>query len=157
MGQNAIELLKQDHEKVKKLLDELNATSTRAEKRRAQLLEKIAMELQVHTEIEEQIFYPAFKEAGKKSENEMYHEAREEHRAVEDLVLPDLEKTPVNSDEFSGRAKVLKDLIEHHVHEEEEEMFPKAMELLNEEELMELGARMQELKQELMKSSISSQ
>lgn len=152
MGQNAIELLKEDHEKVKKLLDELNATSSRAEKKRAQLLEKIALELHVHTEIEERIFYPAFKEAGKKPEGEMYHEAKEEHRAVEDLVLPDLEETPVGSEEFAGRAKVLKDMIEHHVHEEEEEMFPKAMKLMDEDELVELGARMMELKQELMSS-----
>src|SRR5690606_6038874 len=83
---NAIELLKADHEVVKQLLEEISSTSERAFKKRAELLKKIEMELSVHTTIEEEDFYPAFKEAGAKEELKMYHEAKEEHRAVEALV-----------------------------------------------------------------------
>jgi hemerythrin-like domain-containing protein len=149
MAKNAIELLKADHETVRKLLNEISETTERAEKTRGELLEKIASELSVHTRIEEEIFYPAFRDAGEKEESVMVYEAREEHRAVDELVLPDLEKTEVGSMEFSGRVKVLKELIEHHADEEEEEMFPKAEQLLSEAELEELGQRMQARKKEL--------
>ena len=56
----------------------------------------------------------------------MYHEAKEEHRTVDSLVLPDLKKTDPSSTEFSGRVKVVKELLEHHIEEEETEMFPQA-------------------------------
>jgi hemerythrin-like domain-containing protein len=138
MAKNAIELLKADHETVRKLLNEISETTERAEKTRGELLERIASELSVHTRIEEEIFYPALRDAGEKEESVMVYEAREEHRAVDELVLPDLEKTEVGSMEFSGRVKVLKELIEHHADEEEEEMFPKAEQLLSEAELEEL-------------------
>lgn len=147
---DAIELLKSDHEKVRDLLGQLTDTTSRAEKTRTDLLQKIAMELEVHTTIEEEIFYPALREAGKKEDEEMYFEALEEHRAAGDLVLPDLLNTEVTSDKFSGRAKVLKELVEHHVEEEEEEMFPRAKELLDKARLSELGEQMQQRKQELM-------
>lgn len=148
---NAIELLKADHEKVRRLLGELTDTTSRAEKTRTQLLEKIRIELDAHTTIEEEIFYPAFREAGGKSDDEeMYFEALEEHRAAGDLVLPDLLATDVTSEKFGGRAKVLKELIEHHAGEEEKEMFPRARELLGREQLEALGMRMEERKQELL-------
>ena len=150
---NAIELLKQDHEKVKKLLEDLSNTTERAFKKRAELLQKIALELQAHTTIEEEIFYPAFREAGERDELKMYHEAKEEHRAVEALVLPDLLATDPGTVEFSGRVKVLKELLEHHIEEEEEEMFTQARELLSEEELTTLGKAMKEKKMEVMKAA----
>ena len=148
---NAIELLKSDHQKVRGLLAELAETTHRASKTRIELLGKIALELRVHTTIEEEIFYPAFREAGEKHEDEkMFFEAMEEHRAAGDLVLPDLEATEVDSDQFGGRAKVLKELVEHHADEEEKEMFPRARELLGVDALRELGERMQARKVELM-------
>ncbi|HEX5789370.1 MAG TPA: hemerythrin domain-containing protein [Woeseiaceae bacterium] len=152
MAKNAIDLLKEDHEKVRKLLKELTETTARAEKTREELLLKIEKELQVHTTIEEEIFYPAFKDAGNSDHAKMYHEAREEHRAVEALVLPDLKKTEPKSEKFSGRAKVLKELVEHHADEEESEMFPEAKRSMSKQQLEELGARMAERKQALMKA-----
>jgi hemerythrin-like domain-containing protein len=152
---DAIELLESDHQKVRDLLGQLTETTSRAEKTRTHLLEKIQMELEAHTTIEEEIFYPAFREAGRKDEEEMYFEALEEHRAAGDLVLPDLLKTEVTSDQFSGRAKVLKELVEHHAEEEEKEMFPKARRLLDKEQLLELGERMQQRKQELLEAGPS--
>ncbi len=148
---DAIQLLKADHKKVRELLTELVGTTSRAVKKRADLLAQIRVNLKAHTTIEEEIFYPAFKQAGKKEEAKMYYEAMEEHRAAGDLVLPDLLNTQPDSDQFSGRAKVLKELVEHHVKEEESEMFKSARKLLSKEELADLGAQMEQRRAELVK------
>lgn len=147
---DAIALLKQDHALVKELLTALAETSTRAVKKRTDLLQQIAVNLKAHTTIEEEIFYPAFKKAGEKHEAKMYFEALEEHRAAEDLVLPDLLQTDPATDQFSGRAKVLKELIEHHIDEEETEMFKDAKKLLSKEQLTDLGTAMSTRKEELL-------
>jgi len=148
---DAITLLKNDHKEVRALLGALEATTTRAVKKRQTLLAEIEMNLSAHTTIEEEIFYPAFREAGQKSDdNKMYFEALEEHRAAGDLVLPDLLKTDPATDNFSGRAKVLKELVEHHADEEEKEMFPRAKKLLDKAELVALGERMEQRKRELI-------
>ncbi|OJA04231.1 hemerythrin domain-containing protein [Halomonas sp. QHL1] len=148
---NALELLKQDHDKVRDLLTQLVNTTEQAAKKRPELLAKIEKELHVHTQIEEEIFYPAFLKAAKKKEDErLYHEALEEHRAVEDQVMPDLKKADPGSTEFSGQAKVLKELVEHHATEEEDEMFEHASKLISENELEKLGEQMAERKAQLM-------
>ncbi|MFV3333021.1 hemerythrin domain-containing protein [Pseudomonas sp. NY15437] len=146
---NAIELLKNDHELVKKLLGELSETTERAVKKRTELLRRIELELTQHTSIEEEIFYPALKQAGEKDDAQMYYEAKEEHRTVDALVLPDLKKTKPDSVEFAGRVKVLKELLEHHIEEEEQEMFPRAEELLDHPTLERLGAAMAQLKKDI--------
>jgi hemerythrin-like domain-containing protein len=148
---DAITLLKDDHKLMRRLLDELEKTTARGAKTRRDLLVKVEANLKAHATIEEEIFYPAFKEAGQKSDDDkMYFEALEEHRAAGDLVLPDLVNTEVTSEKFSGRAKVLKELVEHHADEEEKEMFPRARKLLSKDELSELGKRMQQRKSELL-------
>jgi len=148
---NAIDMLREDHDKVRELLAQLSHTTNRAAKKRSDLLQQIKKELMVHTQIEEEIFYPAFRDSKAEESKKLYHEAKEEHRAVEELVLPDVENTDTSSDEFAGRVKVLKDMIEHHAEEEENELFPKAKKALSKEELEELGERMWERKQELEK------
>jgi hemerythrin-like domain-containing protein len=149
---DAIQLLKNDHKDMRAMLSALESSTTRAAKKRSMLLQKIKANLVAHTTIEEEIFYPAFKEAGKKSDDDkMYFEALEEHRAAGDLVLPDLLNTDPSSEKFSGRAKVLKELVEHHADEEEKEMFPRAKKLLGRPELMDLGARMDERKRQLLR------
>lgn len=147
---DAITLLKQDHALVKELLSSLADSTTRAVKKRGELLQQIAINLKAHTTIEEEIFYPAFKAAGQKEEAKMYFEALEEHRAAEDLVLPDLLSTDPSTEQFSGRAKVLKELIEHHIEEEEKEMFKDAKKLLSKAELTELGQAMAARKEVLI-------
>ena len=147
---DAIALLKQDHKAVKGLLTELADTTNRALKTRTELLQKIAAEVRAHTTIEEELFYPAFKAASEKADDgKMFFEALEEHRAAGELVLPDLLDTDVQSDQFGGRAKVLKELIEHHADEEEKEMFPRARELMDKAQLEQLGERMAQRKAEL--------
>ena len=149
---DAIDLLTSDHKKVRALLDKLSGTSESAEREREELLDQIEQELEVHTAIEEEIFYPAFKEAGGKEGAKMFYEAVEEHRAVSELVLPDLTNTTPTSERFSGRAKVLKELVEHHADEEEEEMFPRAKKIFTKEQLEDLGQRMEARKEELLRA-----
>ena len=150
---NAIELLKKDHETVKDLLGKLEETTERAVQTRKKLLAKIEQELKIHTELEEQIFYPAFRQAGSKDDAVMTVEAKEEHRAVEALVLPDIKETPPSSIEFSGRVKVLKELLEHHIEEEERDMFPQARKLLSKQQLEQLGESMEVLRKSLKSST----
>ena len=151
---DAITLLKKDHVEMRELLGELAETTARAVKKRQELITEIEAKLKAHTTIEEEIFYPAFKGAGEKNDDaKMYFEALEEHRAAGDLVLPDLVKTDPGSEKFSGRAKVLKELVEHHADEEEKEMFPRAKKLLSKEELAELGERLEQRKDELLASA----
>ncbi|KAA0943459.1 MULTISPECIES: hemerythrin domain-containing protein [unclassified Pseudomonas] len=153
---NAIDLLKTDHEKVKVILTQLSESTDRAVKKRTDLLDKLEMEISIHTQLEEQILYPAFKEAGGKEQDEMYYEAKEEHRTVDSLVLPDLKVTDPASPEFAGRLKVVKELLEHHIKEEETEMFPQAKKLLGKAKLDELGEQMLVLKASLKKSLSAS-
>ncbi|ROM57648.1 hemerythrin [Pseudomonas poae] len=149
---NAIDLLKADHEKVKAILTQLSESTDRGVKKRTDLLDKLEMEISIHTQLEEQILYPAFKAAGGKDEAEMYYEAKEEHRTVDALVLPDLKATDPTSPEFAGRVKVVKELLEHHIEEEETEMFPKAKKLLGKAQLEQLGEEMLAMKASLKKT-----
>jgi len=137
---DATSLLEADHAKVRKLLEQLE--KARDAGRRRELLERIDEELTVHATIEEEVFYPAFREAGEKKEDDkLFFEAIAEHHVVK-VVLPDLRATPPDSEEFAGRAKVLKELVEHHAEEEEKEMFPRARRLLGKERLRDLGAQL---------------
>lgn len=146
-GKDAIAILKADHDKVRALLGELEKTTERAMGKREKLLATIEEELKLHTKIEEEIFYPAFREAAKKKDDkDLYFEAIEEHHVV-DLVLPEIKKTAVDSDEFGAKAKVLKDLVEHHAEEEEGEMFPRARKLMEPDALRRLGAELTEAKE----------
>lgn len=143
---DAIALLKQDHEKVRGLLESLEkATGARREK----LFAQIDRELKVHTTIEEEIFYPAFREAAKKKDDQvMIYEAVQEHHMV-DVALPEAAEGE-NNEDLKAKAKVVKELVEHHADEEEDEMFPRARKLFDREELRALGERMAARKKELM-------
>lgn len=141
---NAITMLKSDHATLKRLLRELTETSERALKQRESLVSQIERELKTHAQIEEEVFYPAFKAGAKNTDAEdLFYEATEEHH-VADIVLPSLKSANPKSHEFKAKAKVLKDLLEHHIKEEETEMFPVARQLFDEDQLRELGDMMQE-------------
>src|SRR5688572_7707154 len=126
---DAIALLKQDHEKVRGLLGQFeNATGARRQK----LLTQIEKELKVHTTIEEEIFYPAYREAARKKEDKkLFFEAVQEHHVV-DMVMPEM-NDGASPEELKAKAKVLKDLVEHHAEEEEKQMFPLALKAMDEE------------------------
>ena len=146
-AKDALTLLKEDHDKVRELLTKLEESEGKS---RLATLKTIEQELKVHTKIEEDIFYPAFREAAEKEEDtELYFEALEEHHVV-DLVLPEIMETDPNAGEFAAKAKVLKDLVEHHAEEEEKEMFPRAKKLMEKDQLLDLGQQLAEAKQALM-------
>jgi hemerythrin-like domain-containing protein len=140
---NAITLLKDDHDKVKKMLAEGEETTERAEKTRAEVFAKLKEEMLIHERIEEEIFYPALKEHPKA--REIVLEGFEEHHVV-DEIMGELEATDVTDEQWGAKFKVMKENIEHHIEEEEGEMFKQARQVFSDDELDELGARMLQLK-----------
>jgi hemerythrin superfamily protein len=144
---DAISLLKEDHRKVEKLFKEIEEAPA---SQRDQLFREINKELTVHAELEERLFYPAAREA--KPTHEMALEAGEEHKQVK-LVLADLQQADKTTDTWKAGMTVLQEDVLHHVKEEENELFPTIKkEVLSENQLAELGRRMQQLKTELMAS-----
>jgi hemerythrin-like domain-containing protein len=136
---DAITLLKTDHNKVKKLLTELESTTERGVKTRSELFATIKAELTVHEIIEEEIFYPELKAHPKAQD--IVLEAFEEHHVV-DLLMGDLESLDVSDETWGAKALVMKENIEHHIEEEEGEMFKQARRVFDKQELDELGERM---------------
>jgi hemerythrin superfamily protein len=150
---DALTLLEQDHQKVKKLMGEIEKTTERGVKTREELFTKLVHELTVHEKIEEQIFYPAVKDAAKtKKLEEIVTESFEEHHFV-NVVIAEIQATPFEAEEWAAKFSVMMENIEHHAFEEEEgEMFPKVRKLFSKSELEELGAQMEELKTQLIES-----
>ncbi|MEO6708037.1 MAG: hemerythrin domain-containing protein [Planctomycetota bacterium] len=139
---DAIRFLTADHKLLRGLLSDLESTTDRGAKKRSDILSRLQAAIRAHAKVEEEIFYPAFQHAAKsKEDTAKFLEATEEHGLV-DIVLPDLEGTSPTSEVFGAKAKVLKDLIEHHAKEEEDEMFPRARKLLGKQRLGDLGAEM---------------
>jgi iron-sulfur cluster repair protein YtfE (RIC family) len=138
----ATDLLKKQHKQVKTLFKKVEKTANPRERR--QLMEQIENELKIHTRIEEQIFYPAVRGIETKKAEEMVMEALEEHHVV-DLVLAELPKVDPADERFHAKMTVLSELVEHHVDEEEEAMFPMAEKKLGAEELKALGAQMEQM------------
>jgi hemerythrin-like domain-containing protein len=142
----ATQLLRNDHAAVKQLFRRLEGAGDRAHETKRNLFEEIKRELETHTDIEESIFYPAVENEVSGSGDEV-HEAIEEHAVVKNL-LSDLGATAPQDDEFDARMKVLIENVEHHVQEEEGEMFPR-VEQLPEQRLLELGSEMRARKESL--------
>ena len=144
---DALALLKEDHEKAKKLMEELAATTERGVKTRQEKWTKLLKELTIHENIEEEIFYPALHEHPKLKD--IVLEALEEHHLVDDIV-EQLKGTPFEHEHWSAKFKVTKENVEHHIEEEEGPMFSKVREEFSKDELEELGQRMEASKQEQM-------
>ena len=142
---NAFSLLKSDHERVAGILASIEETTERAAKGREELFARLKEELDLHAKIEEEIFYPALEDS--EDTRDITLEAYEEHSLVKQL-LAELESQPKDSEEWTAKFTVLKENVEHHVEEEEGEMFQKARKVLSEEEIDELGNRLQEAKKQ---------
>jgi hemerythrin-like domain-containing protein len=138
---DAFNLLKTDHRKVEDLFSELESASGQAKMR---VFEQIKTELELHTHIEETIFYPALEEP--KQTRELTLEAYEEHDVVKKL-LQELSRAKSPTDEWEAQAKVLQENVEHHVEEEENELFKKAKAVLSQDEIETLGEQMESEKQ----------
>lgn len=145
--EHAIELLKSDHERVQSLFEDFE---TAGGEDKQTLADKIIRELDVHSAIEEEIFYPAFQAKADKHGKDLVTEALQEHKNVKDAIRELREMAP-ESEAFESKFHEMMQDVQHHVGEEEGEMFPAAEEALG-DALEELGADMQKRKQELMES-----
>ena len=143
---DAFELLEEDHRKVKKLFAEGDDTTERGVKTRQELFARIKQELLVHETLEEEILYPTLKEHDETKEVSL--EGYEEHHFANE-VIAELEETPVDDERWAAKFSVLKENIEHHIEEEEEEMFPKARKVLSSDQIEALGERIEARKKEL--------
>jgi hemerythrin superfamily protein len=138
---NALEVLKQDHQKVKWLFREIRQATDQA--KRKQLFDKIDTELEIHAHIEETVFYPAIEEH--EEFKDMVAEALEEHKKAKTL-LSELEELGADNHDFGSKLQLLMEAVEQHVAEEEGEMFPKIRELLEEDGLEQLGQALESAK-----------
>ena len=143
---DALKLLKSDHAEVKRMLQEIAATTERAVKTREETFGKVHAALGVHEAIEEEIFYPALKDHPKSRDIAL--EGYEEHHVV-DTIMGELLGVPVDDETWTAKFTVMKENLEHHIEEEEGEMFDAARQVFDEAELNDLGARMEMRKAEL--------
>jgi hemerythrin superfamily protein len=132
-------LLKRQHREVEKLF--ATALKTENEKSRRKAMEDIIHALEHHTQIEEDVFYPAVRDIGTRKATDMIGEAYEEHHVVK-LVLAELPEVDPGAENFKAKMTVLKELVAHHVEEEEDEMFPMAEKKLGEDRSSELAEEM---------------
>jgi hemerythrin superfamily protein len=148
--QDAIDLLKADHRQVEGWFAQFE--STRSDERKQRLAGQICQALKVHTQIEEEIFYPAFLEATE--DKDVHHEAEIEHKGAKRLIA-DIEASGPEDDYYDARVSVLSQMIKHHVSEEEKRdgMFSKARRA--DMDLLGLGQQLEARKAELMSESES--
>jgi Hemerythrin HHE cation binding domain len=150
---DAMSLLKEDHRKVKKILAELESTTERGVKTREELFTKVKQELVIHEAIEEEIFYPALKEHPKTEEIAL--EGYEEHHVV-DTVMAEIEGVAYDDEKWGAKFSVMKENLEHHIEEEEGEMFKQARQVFDQDELTQLGESMKARKEDLMRQQAAT-
>ncbi len=146
---DALLLLKKDHATVKALFKEANALGERSSAARKKLFDQIDHELSLHARVEEQLLYPALKAKSKRvseARDEVF-EAYEEHALVKHLIS-ELKTLDEKDETYKAKVQVLSELVEHHVKEEESEMFKQARELLGEAELTRMGEQIGAMKAE---------
>ena len=150
---NAIELLKKDHQKVAGLFKQYESAGEDASSKKEELFRRIKRELDIHARIEEEIFYPAAKQVPVEEARELVAEAAEEHKQVKTL-LAELGGMDAEDERFDAKMKVLKEDVEHHVEEEENEMFPKVRKGLGGDRLEDLGRQLEYRRQSLAAAGI---
>ncbi len=146
---DAIKLLTEDHAKVKKLFREYEKLSKKEdEDGKEELAQQICKELTIHAQLEEEIFYPAARQAIK--DDDLLNEALIEHSSVKDLISK-IKSMKTTDPMYDAVVTVLREYVTHHVQEEEEKMFPKVQK--SKMDLEEVGSEIAERKEELMGSS----
>jgi hemerythrin superfamily protein len=138
-------MLEQQHREVEELFEKFEKSGDNAKKTKERLCREISDHLAIHAELEEKIFYP---EAKQDNTEEILRESVEEHLGVK-RILADLIESGPEDEQFDAKMKVLQEQVEHHVEEEEQELFPKVRKACSKEELEEMGMRMEELMEEL--------
>jgi hemerythrin superfamily protein len=117
---SAVELLEQDHRQVEELFDEYDQLKGE-DKRKGEVAQRICLALEIHAQIEEEIFYPQARDAT--NDDEMIDESLVEHAAVKNLIS-EIEEMEVGDDLYDAKIRVLGEMVKHHIQEEEEEVFP---------------------------------
>jgi hemerythrin superfamily protein len=138
---DAITLLREDHRTVEKLFKQFEKAGPSAGKTKQKLVDKIIHELAVHAAIEEQVFYPAVREA----DEDLVLESLEEHHIVK-WVLSELDGMSPKDERFDAKVTVLIELVRHHVKEEQDDLFPEVRDALSRKELAEIGEMLQKAK-----------
>ena len=142
---DALKLLKEDHDRFKKLLEEGEETTERARVGRRELFQRLKRELEIHERMEEEVLYPALKEHPKAKD--IVLEGYEEHH-VADMIVAELAETDYSDERWGAKWKVLKESLEHHIEEEEDDMFKKARNIFAKEELEVMGEAMEAIRAE---------
>ena len=143
------QLLKQDHQKAKRLFEQLSETSARAVKSRERLFAQLKQELELHTEVEEEHFYPALRD--EEETKDLVETALDEHDEVKEL-LEELDGADKEDESWSERLAELQDSVEHHVEEEETQLFPAAQRVLKKEKAEEIASAIEKEKEAAQKS-----
>lgn len=144
---DALSMLKADHDKVRKMFKDFEKLDTEEDQEKAQLVKQACMELKIHSQLENEIVYPAIREAIE--DDDLMDEALVEHEAAEELISQ-LEQMQPGDEMYDAKFTVLGEYVNHHIAEEQKEMFPKARKAKI--DLAELGEQMTARKHELMKS-----
>ena len=137
---DAFTLLKNDHKKVAALFEQIEPTTERAVKTREEAFGKLKAELDVHAHNEEKILYPVLKKEGET--RDITFEGLEEHHVIK-MLLAELAGMKVDSEEWTAKAKVLQENVEHHVEEEETKMFKLGRDVLTKEQIEDLGTQLE--------------
>ncbi|MDA1316378.1 MAG: hemerythrin domain-containing protein [Acidobacteria bacterium] len=147
-------MLKEDHKKVKGLFKEYRDAGPTAHKTKEGIAQKAMHELMVHSQIEEEIFYPAAKAASGKESKHMVAEAVEEHHVV-DVLMEEIKTLDPQDERFDAKFIVLMENVEHHIEEEEDELFPEVEDAIaDKSKLDQIGEKMHRRKEELMKVAV---
>jgi hypothetical protein len=147
---DAITLLREDHHRFRTMLDEGEGTTERAKKTRRELLDRLDALMKAHEQYEEKFLYEPLREYQRTKDNVL--EGYEEHHVC-DVIVAELRRLDVSDERWGAKFAVLKENLEHHLQEEEEEMFKKARTLLDKSELVALGEKMQAMKRQLQEKA----
>ena len=146
----ATDMLKKDHRKVEALFSEYEEQE-RSAARKKEIVDQISQELDIHAQLEEKVFYQSMKNAKDADPKKIVRESFEEHKIVKTL-LAELSRMSSSDDQYDAKVTVLKESVQHHVKEEEGELFPAAEKEFSDEHLRRLGEEMTDLKEELQES-----
>lgn len=141
-----LKTLRSEHDELRGLFEQINATTDRAVKTRAELLRKVEAGLLPHANWEEEVFYPAIGERADRDGKKAIAEAYLEHHAIESVVMPEVKASDTTSPEFAGAAKVFGEQLDHHATEEEGTVFKLARALFSAEELAQFDQQYQDWK-----------
>lgn len=149
---DAVEMLKQDHERVQEMFRQFEGTTETDFSARQNIVEEFCRDLLIHATVEEEIFYPAIQERGGDQEKALIEHSMEEHASVEDLIFQCREMEPGDED-FDGTVRDIIENVQEHLTEEETDTFPRAQNILG-PQLDQMGEQMASRKQELQEGDI---